>query len=67
MNTEHSDVSQGNILIADDTPENLRLLAEILADQGYTVRPVPNGKLALWGARGTTPPDLHYDAGHGRL
>ena len=58
MNTEHSDVSRGNILVVDDTPANLRLLAGILTDHGYAVRPVPNGKLALWGARGTTPPDL---------
>jgi len=58
MNTDHSDVSQGNILVVDDTPANLRLLAGILTDHGYAVRPVPNGKLALWGARGTTPPDL---------
>ncbi|MCP4630102.1 MAG: response regulator, partial [bacterium] len=58
MNTDHNDVFQGNILVVDDTPANLRLLAGILTDQGYTVRPVPNGKLALWGARGKTPPDL---------
>jgi len=58
MNTDHSDVFQGNILVVDDTPANLRLLAEMLTDRGYTVRPVPNGKLALWGARGKTPPDL---------
>ncbi len=58
MNTDHSDVFQGNILVVDDTPANLRLLAGILTDRGYTVRPVPNGKLALWGARGKTPPDL---------
>jgi len=58
MNTEHSDVSRGNILVVDDTPANLRLLAGILTDHGYAVRPVPNGKLALWGARGTMPSDL---------
>ncbi len=58
MNTDHSDVFQENILIVDDTPANLRLLVEILAERGYEVRPVTNGKLALWAARGTTPPDL---------
>ncbi|MCP4396030.1 MAG: response regulator [bacterium] len=58
MKNDRRDVSQGNILIVDDTPANLQLLDGILTDQGYTVRPVPNGKLALWGARGTTPPDL---------
>ncbi len=58
MNNDHRNTSKGNILIVDDTPANLRLLAGILTDQGYTVRPVPNGKLALWGARGMTPPDV---------
>src|ERR671932_108440 len=46
---------QGNILVVDDTPNNLRLLAGILQGRGYEVRPVPNGKLALSGARGFLP------------
>ena len=36
-----------NILIVDDTPENLNLLNRILKDQGYVTRPFPNGRLAL--------------------
>jgi two-component system sensor histidine kinase/response regulator len=36
-----------NILIVDDTPANLKILSEILSAEGYKVRPVPNGKLAL--------------------
>jgi len=48
---------QGNILVVDDTPENLRLLSGILAERGYQVRPVPNGKLALSAAQ-KIPPDL---------
>jgi two-component system, NtrC family, sensor kinase len=44
-------------LVVDDTPDNLRLLVGILADQGYKVRPVPSGKLALSAAQGM-PPDL---------
>ena len=36
-----------SILVADDTRENLRLLAEILAAQGYRVRPAPSGERAL--------------------
>lgn len=48
---------QGNILVVDDTPENLRLLAGILSEKGYQVRPVPNGKLALSAAQ-KIPPDL---------
>jgi serine phosphatase RsbU (regulator of sigma subunit) len=34
-------------LIVDDTPANLRLLASLLSRQGYRVRPVPSGTLAL--------------------
>ncbi|MEM1173154.1 MAG: hybrid sensor histidine kinase/response regulator [Cyanobacteria bacterium P01_H01_bin.35] len=37
----------GNILIADDIPENLKLLSQILKNAGHTVRAVTNGKLAL--------------------
>ena len=41
------DISQANILVVDDTPTNLRLLSGILANRGYTVRPVPDGGLAI--------------------
>jgi sigma-B regulation protein RsbU (phosphoserine phosphatase) len=49
--------SKGNILIVDDTPANLRLLSKMLAEQGYRVRPVPDGSLALAATR-AEPPDL---------
>ena len=56
--TELADVSpKGNILIVDDTPANLRLLSKMLAEQGYQVRPVPDGPLALAAAR-AEPPEL---------
>jgi len=58
MNNDQTDFSGESILVVDDTPANLRLLAGILTEQRYNVRPVKNGKLALWAARGTTPPDL---------
>lgn len=45
------------ILIVDDTPANLRLLANLLGDMNYRVRPAPNGQLALRSAM-TSPPDL---------
>ena len=48
---------KGNILIVDDTPANLRLLSQMLAEQGYQVRPVPDGSLALAATR-AEPPDL---------
>ena len=46
-----------NILIVDDTPQNLHLLVDILSKYDYKVRPVPNGKLALSAAE-ISPPDL---------
>ncbi|MDX9956311.1 MAG: hypothetical protein RBT75_19600 [Anaerolineae bacterium] len=37
---------QANILIVDDTPENLRLLSNMLAAAGYKVRAVTSGARA---------------------
>jgi CheY-like chemotaxis protein len=45
------------ILIVDDVPVNLELLAEMLRERGYEPRPVPGGRLALQAAR-AEPPDL---------
>ncbi|MGA7721520.1 MAG: hybrid sensor histidine kinase/response regulator [Ignavibacteriaceae bacterium] len=45
------------ILLVDDTPANLQLLSGMLKEQGYKVRPVPSGKLALQVAN-IEPPDL---------
>ncbi len=46
-----------NVIIVDDTPANLQLLAGMLKERGYKVRPVPSGKLALQAAK-NDPPDL---------
>ncbi|MBF0224860.1 MAG: response regulator [Desulfobacterales bacterium] len=46
-----------NILIVDDTPANLTVLGDMLKYEGFQVRPVPNGKLALRAAE-KEPPDL---------
>lgn len=46
-----------NVLIVDDVPENLRVLAGVLGKQGFRCRPVPRGRLALSAAR-HEPPDL---------
>jgi two-component system sensor histidine kinase/response regulator len=46
-----------NVLIVDDTVENLRLLAGLLAERGYEPRPVTSGAQALEVA-GHSPPDL---------
>jgi signal transduction histidine kinase/DNA-binding response OmpR family regulator len=47
MNTELTNTLKGDILIVDDTAENLRLLSAMLTQQGYQVRSAINGKLAL--------------------
>ena len=44
INSKH-----GNILVVDDTPANLQILISLLSKKGYTVRPMPSGKLALEG------------------
>ncbi len=50
-----SSASKGNILVVDDTPANLNLLIKMLSEQGYKVRPVPSGKLALRSVESTLP------------
>lgn len=45
------------ILVVDDTPANLRLLAQMLSEQGYSVRAVTSGARALESLR-ITPPNL---------
>ncbi|HAX76978.1 MAG TPA: adenylate/guanylate cyclase with GAF sensor(s), partial [Cyanobacteria bacterium UBA11372] len=45
------------ILVVDDTPANLKLLINILRENGYKVRPVPDGNLAIE-AVSKSKPDL---------
>jgi signal transduction histidine kinase len=49
MNNNHvtSIRNTPNILIVDDIPANLKVLGDILKGEGYKVRPVPGGALAL--------------------
>ncbi|GMV06275.1 MAG: hybrid sensor histidine kinase/response regulator [Gemmatimonadota bacterium] len=49
--------ASANILVVDDTIENLRLLAAMLGERGYEARPVRSGAEALEAAR-RAPPDL---------
>lgn len=46
-----------NVLIVDDTPENLRVLTAMLHDRGYKVRPATSGAIALKACL-AQPPDL---------
>jgi len=48
---------KADILIVDDTPANVHLLADILKKNGYKVRPASNGVRALAVAR-LKPPDI---------
>ncbi|MEO5932884.1 MAG: hybrid sensor histidine kinase/response regulator [Duganella sp.] len=47
----------GEILIVEDTPSSLKLLADLLTREGYVVRVAPDGELALRSAQ-SRPPEL---------
>ncbi|MEG5238167.1 response regulator [Microcoleus sp. AT9b-C3] len=55
MTQNQIEENKGNILIVDDTPENLQVLSATLADRGYKVRGVINGKMAIRAARSGSP------------
>jgi DNA-binding response OmpR family regulator len=57
METTQLTPAKANILVVDDKPEALNLLANLLTREGYKVRPVPDGQMALSVAR-SVPPDL---------
>jgi sigma-B regulation protein RsbU (phosphoserine phosphatase) len=46
---------KGDILIVDDMPVNLRLLSHMLTEQGYKVRSVINGQMALTATQAAAP------------
>jgi DNA-binding response OmpR family regulator len=46
---------QSNIMVVDDQPANLKLLEDLLAHQGYSVKSFPRGRLALDAAARSTP------------
>lgn len=57
MNSHQSLILQTNILVVDDTPDNVRLLSKILTEKGYQVRKALNGKRSLATVQ-EFPPDL---------
>ncbi|NES46953.1 response regulator, partial [Moorena sp. SIO2C4] len=57
MNNHQAEATQAEIMVVDDTPTNLQLLSSILIQQGYQVRSMIDGLLALESAL-CDPPDL---------
>ncbi len=57
MSKSPLDAPKGNILVVDDTPDNLRVLSSMLTKQGHTVRKALNGQMALTACQ-TVLPDL---------
>ncbi|MEB3338835.1 MAG: diguanylate cyclase [Leptolyngbyaceae bacterium] len=57
MSQEQPSIVRANILVVDDSPANITLLTQILSSQGYTVRVVSNGQLAVQAAQ-LEPPNL---------
>lgn len=57
MNTNQPTLYKADILVVDDKPDNLRLLSTMLTEQGYKVRKVISGELALKACQ-IMPPDL---------
>lgn len=57
MEQKKSENLPANILVVDDAPENLRLLASMLEHHGYYVRKAINGRIAINGAQ-ISQPDL---------
>ncbi|MEM9005430.1 MAG: response regulator [Cyanobacteria bacterium P01_F01_bin.86] len=47
MNDNHAKSLKGHILVVDDVPENVQLLSSTLSAQGYKVRGVLSGEMAL--------------------
>jgi CheY-like chemotaxis protein len=45
----------GNIMVVDDNPINLKLLEDMLLEDGYEVRSFPRGRLAIAAARKEAP------------
>lgn len=57
MNTSYTPTPKADILLVDDTPENLRVLSQMLSMYGYKARAVTDGSLALTVIQ-AAPPDL---------
>jgi putative two-component system response regulator len=52
-----TETDQASVMVVDDQPANLKLLEDMLKNQGYAIRSFPRGQLALASAA-QSPPDL---------
>ena len=57
MSSQSAGTPIADILVIDDTPENLALLSQMLTERGYKVRSVTKGSTGVRGAI-AAPPDL---------
>ncbi len=57
MPSDRTLTTKVDILVVDDTPDNLRLLSAMLNERGYSVRKAISGEMALRAAK-TAVPDL---------
>ncbi|MBE9116321.1 response regulator [Lusitaniella coriacea LEGE 07157] len=55
MTRNPPEIPLASILIVDDTIAHLRLMFDILSEQGYRVRQVPNGQMALTSVKAAVP------------
>jgi PAS domain S-box-containing protein len=55
--TQPIETNNASILVVDDTHDDLRLLVRILSNQGYAVRALDDGHMAMTSAQ-KVPPDL---------
>ncbi|HLO85178.1 MAG TPA: response regulator [Nostocaceae cyanobacterium] len=53
--------NKGNILVVDDTPDNIRLLSAMLTSHGFEVRKALNGKMALTACQMVLPDVILLD------
>jgi diguanylate cyclase (GGDEF)-like protein len=61
MNKYSENSNQGNILIVDDVPDNLRVLSTLLNHHGYKVRNVIKGSMAIRVAKSGFPDVILLD------
>ena len=55
MNYDSNFTPNADILIVDDTPDNIRFLSSLLSKQGYNVRKAINGQMALTAVKAILP------------